>query len=65
MAEKSNMNPEIENLNLDLVDVDSLSAEELDAVSGGVANACDVYSGPCGTFTGGCRQYGTTAALEQ
>ncbi|NJL26434.1 MAG: hypothetical protein HC897_00475 [Thermoanaerobaculia bacterium] len=51
MSEETKKNTEIENLNPEAVDVDALSVEDLEDVSGG---GCTDFTGSCSGFSGTC-----------
>lgn len=52
---------EIDSLNRENLDVDGLSPEDLEQVSGG---NCEIFSGPCSTFSGSCTQFGPKPVAE-
>lgn len=53
---------DIKSLNREDLDVEGLSPEDLEQVSGG---NCEIFAGPCSTFTGSCTQFGKKELEQQ
>ena len=53
---------DITSLNRENLNVEGLSPEDLEQVSGG---NCEIFTGPCSTFNGSCTQFGPKQVEEQ